>query len=482
MRIKKFCKEKLNMPKLGLSKTQRIGLFLTLLFFYFFFFISSSGRNGSNDGGHLALASTIYFDHQLEIEKYNGNYISAPDYAIKDGVMYSDRLPGNAFFIIPFLAYSDAVKNVLPEKTAAKSDYFYISATLLPNLAGAVGLFLLFLLSYHVFSFDYRLSLALVIICGLATQHQLQSTHLYSHIISLVGITFAVYLTVLGKNSNNWNWTLYATAMVVGFFTLVELQNVLFIVPIFFYIMITNKLSLTQVKTYLNKQTIITAGIVVIFLGLLLTYNYITFGEFFLKSNKYNPFFEEEKTFMTALSGNLFEGLDNLITSFNNLPAYFDWSLAVNNGTPGILIANPIFILSFLGFIPFYKKSKPEALLFIALISIAILIAAFHVTTLVRHMFTIHVLLFLPLAFFIDWIKTQTKSAQYFLYGTVISLSLLSVVKQIYLNNHYWGRNYDFTHFEYLKNLDVFACLNLPIVVIGLLYFSIKKRTSFSSK
>ncbi len=478
MSLKLFLKEKLNITSLGLSKLQKIGLFATLLFFYFFFFISSSGRNGSNDGGHLALASTIYFDHQLSIEKYNGNYVSKPDYAIKDGVMYSDRLPGNAICIIPFLAYSDAMKNVLPDKTASKSDYFYISATLLPNLAGVVGLFLLFLLSYHIFSFDYRLSMSMVLICGLATLYQLESTHIYSHIISLVGITFVIYISMLGKNWINWNWSLYSVAVIIGFSTLVELQNILFIIPIFFYLIITNNLPLLQLKTYFNKQTIITASILLLFLGLLLSYNYITFGEFFLKSNKYNPFFEEEKTFLTALSGNFFEGLDNLLTSFNNLPAYIDWSKGVNNGTPGILIANPVFILSFLGFVPFYKKDKREALLFLSLIIISILIAAFHVTTLVRHIFTIHVLLFFPLAFFINWINTQTKLLQYFLYGTVVFLSVLSFIKEIYLNNHYWGRNYDYTHFEYFKNLDVFVYLNLPFfILIGIYLFYKQKRT-----
>jgi hypothetical protein len=393
--------------------------------------------------------------------------------------MYSDRLPGTALLTIPFLGYSHALKKILPKKTASKEDYYFISATLLPNIAGVAGLFILFLLSYHLFSFDYRLSMTMVIICGLATLYQLESTHLFSHIISLVGVTSAVLIAILGRNWDNWNWTLYSVTVLIGFFTLVELQNVLFIIPIFFYIIITNNLSLYKLETYINKQTLITAGIVFFFIGILLSYNYMTFGEFFLKSNKYNPFFEEEKTFLTALSGNFFEGLDNLITSFNNLPAYLDWSLAVNNGNPGILIANPIFILSFLGFVPFYKKNKAEAILFISMIVIAILIAAFHVTTLIRHIFTIHILLFFPIIFFIDWIKTQTKLAQYFLYGTVVSLTLLSIVKEIYLNNHYWGRNFDFTHFEYAQHLDVFIYLNLPVfLLIGIYLFIKRRRTS----
>lgn len=318
----------------------------------------------------------------------------------------------------------------------------------------------------------------MTIICGLATLYHLESTHIYSHIISLVGVTLATIVTLKGKNTMNWHWNLYLTAFIIGGFTLVELQNILFIIPLFFYLMLVNNQSLIKFTTYFNKHTIRTALILMTFLGLLLTYNYITFGEFFFKSNKYNPYFEEEKTFLTALSGNFFEGLDNLLTSFNNLPAYFDWSKGVNNGTPGILIANPIFILSFLGFIPFYKKRKQEALLFISMIVIAILIAAFHVTTLTRHIFTIHLLLFFPLIYFIDWIKNQTKPKQYFLYGTVVSLSTLSFVKEIYLSNHYWGRNFDFLHFEYAQHLDLFFYMNLPLLVFGILYMVLKSRNS----
>lgn len=475
-KYKLFLKNKLNIKELKLTTLQRRLLFLILLCFYVFYFVSSSGRNGSNDGGHVALASSVYFDHQLSIKKYEWKYVTPPDYAMKDGIMYSDRLPGTAGMIIPYLAYAHAIRDYLPEQTKTKDDYYFIAASILPNLMGVIGLYLLFLLSYHLFSFDYRLSLTLTIICGLATLHQLESTHIYSHIISLVGITLATYITIKGKNSTNWYWNLIVSAFIIGMFTLVELQNILFIIPLFFYIMVTNNQSLLNPKTYFNQHTIKTALILFLFLGILLTYNYITFGEFFFKSNKYNPFFEEEKTFLTALSGNFFEGLDNLLTSFNNIPAYFDWSKGVNNGTPGILIANPIFILSFLGFIPFYKKSKKEALLFISIIIIAILIAAFHVTTLIRHIFTIYVLLFFPLAYFIDWIKSQPKTWQYFLYGTVVTLSLLSFVKEIYLNNHYWGRNFDFTHFEYGQHLDIFFYMNIPLLVLGGVYFALKQR------
>lgn len=226
-KYKLFLKNKLNIKELKLTTLQRGILFLSLLFFYFFYFVSSSGRNGSNDGGHVALASSVYFDHQLSIKKYEWKYVTPPDYAMKDGVMYSDRLPGTAGFIIPYLAYAHAIRSYLPAHTKNKDDYYFIAASILPNLMGVIGLYLLFLVNYQLFSFNYRLSLSMTIICGLATLYQLESTHIYSHIISLVGLTLATYITIEGKNSNNWQWNLYFVAFIIGVFTLVELQNIL---------------------------------------------------------------------------------------------------------------------------------------------------------------------------------------------------------------------------------------------------------------
>lgn len=429
----------------------------------------------------MALASSIYFEKSLSIEKYKYIYAFPPDYAVKDGVTYSDRLPGTAMFTIPFLAYSDFIKDYIPKSVSSKDDYFFISVILLPNLFGTVGLFLFFLFCFNIFNFNYHISIVCTIICGSATMYYLQSIHLYSHIISLVGVAFAVYISILDKNNNNWNTKLYIASAIIGLFTLVELQNILFIIPIYFYLLLENNKSIFSINSYFNSYTIISCSILGFFLITLLTYNYITFGEFFLKSNKYNPYFEEEKTFITALSGNFWEGLDNLFTSFNNTPSYFDWSKGVNNGMPGLLISNPIIILSVLGFIPFYKNRKAEAMLFISLIIISVLIASFHVTTLIRHIFTIHLFLFMPIIFFIGNISNYRKSIRFLLYSIVLLLSILSVIKQIYLNNHYWGRNFDFTHFEYLKHLDIFLFLNLPFVVVFIIFKIFKRFKPFTT-
>ena len=458
-----------------LQKSQKIILIFVLFFFYFYYFASSSGRNGSNDGGHLALASAMYYDHELSVEKYMGTYLSKPDYAVKDGVIYSDRLPGNAFSIIPFLFYSDLIKPVLPKKTQEKSDYNFISATLFPNICGVLGLYLLFVLSFKVFLFDYTKSLILLIIAGLATLNQMESTHLYSHAPSMVLITLAVTIALLIKDKSEWKKELYIISGIIGFSTIVELQNILFLAPIYAYVVFQHKAHL-DIKKLINP-TLISIGIVSFFVGILVFYNYITFGEIFLKSNKYNPFFEEEKSFLTALSGNFFDGFDNLFTSFKNLKSNIDWSLAVNNGTPGILAANPVFIFSVTGFFFFYKKHKLESILFLTIISIAVLIAAFHVTTLVRHMFTIHMLLFFPFVFFMQWVSEQPKKKAFIWHFLLTATFFLSFTKEVYLNNHYWGRNYGFFHFEYFKNIDLFIFLNIPIILLLLIRFMLKKNS-----
>lgn len=458
----------------NLKKNQKLLLIFVLFFFYFYYFVSSSGRNGSNDGGHLALASTMYFDHELSVEKYMGTYLSKPDYAVKDGVIYSDRLPGNAFSIIPFLFYSDLVKPILPKSIQTKPDYNFISATLFPNLCGAFGLYLLFLLSFKVFLFDFKKSMILVIVAGLATLHQMESTHLYSHAPSMVLVTLAVLIASFIKDKQDWKLALYFIAAIIGFSTIVELQNVLFIIPIYLFLAFKHKLY-NDIK-FMIKPTVIAIGIVSFFVGILVFYNYITFGEIFLKSNKYNPFFEEEKSFLTALSGNFFDGFDNLFTSFKNIKSNIDWSLAVNNGTPGILIANPVFIFSISGFVIFYKKQKAESILFISIIAIAVLIAAFHVTTLVRHMFTIHLLLFFPFVYFLQWINKQTKRKSQ-IWGFIVgAVFMLSFAKEVYLNNHYWGRNYGFFHLEYFQHLDLFLALNLPIFLLVFLFLKYRKN------
>jgi len=449
--------------KIGLSKKQKWILFLILFLFYFYFYISSSGLVVSNDSGHYALANSIYYDHQLSLEKYWQIFVFAPDYAIKNNKLYSDRMPGNAFCIIPFLAYADIVKFFFPN-TLANNVYCDVPvAIMLPAICGVIGLYLLFLICFKYFRIRFWVSISVLIMTGLSTLYHLESIHLFSHAPSMMLVTLAVTIALFSQNSVHWKRNLYIISAIIGFAAIVELQNILFLIPLFIYITYVNdSFNFKRIKSSL--KIIITCTLIVsLFIGILLFYNYSAFGEIMLKSNKYNPFFKEEMSFFTSLSGNFLKGLDNLFTSFNNIPAYSNWSLGTENKTPGILVSNPIFIFSILGFFPFFKKYKEECLLFLSLIIISVLIASFHVTTLVRHIFSIHLMLFMPIVFFLEWVRSQSQKKAIIWYVLIGCTALFSFFRQSYITNHYF-REFKFGEFPSLENTNIFLIINFPII------------------
>jgi hypothetical protein len=455
--------------KIGLSKQQKWILFLVLFLFYFYFYISSSGVNCSNDSGHLALAKSIYHDHQLSLEKYWQILVFAPDYAVKNKKLYSDRLPGNALCMIPFLAYADFVKFIFPNALADNIYGDIPVAILLPGLCGAIGLYLIFLICFKYFRFRFWISLSVVIMAGLCTLYHLESIHLFSHAPSMMLVMLAVTIALLGRNSVHWKGNLYFISAIIGFATIVELQNILFLIPLFLYLTLKNDFfNFKKIKSSLKIITT-SAFIVSLFIGILLFYNYSAFGEIMLKSNKYNPFFTEELSFFTSLSGNFLKGLDHLFTSFNNIPAYTNWSLGIENDTPGILVSNPIFIFSILGFFPFFKKYKEECILFLSLIIISVLIAALHVTTLVRHIFSIHLILFMPIAFFLEWVGSQSQKKAMIWYFVIGCTALFSFFRQSYINNNYF-REFKFGEFPYLENSPIFLIINIPLIAFMIYY------------
>ncbi|MBU1014584.1 MAG: hypothetical protein KKG99_16415 [Bacteroidetes bacterium] len=467
-----------NIKGASLTNPQKWILILVLFLLYFYYFISSSGINSSNDSGHMALASSIYHDHQLSVEKYWMVLIFPPDYAVKDGKLYSDRLPGNAFSIIPFLAYADFIKLIIPEKLANNPNFDIITSTLLPNICGVIGLLLLFLICFKIFLFRFWTCLIVMIIAGIATLNHLESIHLFSHAPSMMSVTLAVTLALFSKNSKHWKLYLYAISAVLGYATIVELQNILFFIPLFFYVITINQYAIFKNFKSTIKMVIICSFIMGLFIGLLLFYNYSAFGELILKSNKYNPFFKEELSFFTSLSGNFFSGIDNLFTSFNNIHSYINWSLGTENNTPGLLVSNPVFIFSILGFIPFFKHHKKESLLFLSLIIISVLIASFHVTTLVRHIFTVHMLLFMPFIFFLNWISYLPQKRKIIWFTIVVVIIILSFIREVYICNHYFGRAFHFGEFPYLKNIHIFLILNIPLLLASLLFKLFIKRFS----
>ena len=123
-----------------MNTIQKGVLSFILFISYFYFFISSSGLNCSNDGSHLALALAFKNEKSAVVQKYASSFNLVPDYALKDSVMYSDRLPGNAFLMNFVLEYSDLFKSFFIDNFDSVINYQITSATLLPNLSSTLAM------------------------------------------------------------------------------------------------------------------------------------------------------------------------------------------------------------------------------------------------------------------------------------------------------------------------------------------------------
>jgi len=403
------------------------------------------------------------------VQKYSSSFNLIPDYAIKDSVMYSDRLPGNAFLLNFVLEYSDLFQSAFMTNANEIINYQITSATLLPNLCGTLSMLFLFLIFFKVFKVTFSTSIMLMLVGGFCTLMMQESIHLFSHAPSILLIISTVYFCFKKKeNLKKSDW--YIIAALIGFATCLELQNVLFIVPISLYFMSSDANS-KPYTTIVNRQSVLLSTLILLtFISCVVAYNYWAFGEIMLKSNKYNPFYPEERSFLTSLSGNPLIGLDQLFTSFNNIEANWNWSVGTKNATPGLFPSSPIYLLACLGFIPMLKQYKKEALLLMAIILTSVLIAATHKTTLVRHISSVYLLLFIPIAFLIKEISNRESRSKiflsYFVFGTIC---IYSFFKVMYITNHYYSRDFSFFEFPYLKNTTLFFAFNAPLLLVLIL-------------
>ena len=451
-------------------------LFVVLLSIYAIYFSTSTGLNTSNDGGHIALAKAIYNDHQLTIEKYLDVYIKRPDYAIKDGKIYSDRLPGTALLIIPSYGYANLLNTLGISVSNSDNEIDMVVSSILPPLFGMLSVLLLFWYYHKVLKKKFLITVLCVLVYAFGTLAWLESSHLFSHAPSLFFVSLAVLLVISDFNKS-WRFKLIIASFLLGYATLIELQNILFFGPILGYLIYKEKLYLKVKRIQSLKVVSSSILILFVFLGILLFYNYLTFDDITLKSNKYNPFFPEESSFLTSLSGNFVEGIDSLYTSFLNIEAYVNPAKARLNDIPGLFVTSPILLLSSFGFIIYFKKYKLEAILLLSCIFMATLIAALHVTTLVRHIYTINLLLFLPFIFTLEYILTISNSIQrkitLFIVGIII---LISILRVWFSTISYWGRNFD-NLFLYSEELKLFLIANIPFFIIGIIIYYRKKRT-----
>ena len=409
------------------------------------------------------MASALRYDHTPKVEKYKDIYVGWPDYAIKDGEIYSDRLPGTAFVLTGFLYYADFLKTLGLRQMYPDRDLNPIFAVFMSNLAGLATVLALFLFLFKYLGFSFRISLFSAIVFALCTLNYQESGRFFSHELSccLVSLSTLIVIVKTSKSVNK-SWLVFAFVL-LSYSVLVELQNMLFFLPlfVFIYFQLREKKEVDFMKIAPWALPIVVFSALIIFL--LPLYNYLTFGEWMLKSNTYNPNFVEEKSFLTSLSGDFFVGLEHLFVKSSSVGSWFGGESIGINGAPGLLVICPVFLISFYGWFLFYKKYKAISLLFLAVIILEVVIAAIHKTTLVRHIHTIHLFMFLPFVFTIDKIMSLEDKKRKFFLSVVILIcvfSFLSVCKASHT-------------FNYRTKIPIFIAFNLPF--LGLYFLTRSK-------
>jgi len=442
---------------------------LTLLLISIYYYLSSCYINTSNDGSHYALVSAIVNKHTFIINDYV-KYTGKIDYAVKNGQFYSDRLPGNAFLMIPFFAFGNLLELLHLNFLSNHLPIQEVTVILLPNICGVLGVLFVFLFCKW-FNCSYRKSLFFAIIYGVCTLNVQESTHVFSHAPSMCFVLMAFYFLVISPDVYHKHF--YVFVFLLAYATIIELQNCLLFIPAGLYSIQTKKMNFELMKRNL-KAFGLSALIVVATLSVLLLYNYIAFGELTLKSNKFNPEFPEEKSFLTSLSGNFWQGLDFLFTNFLNREFWFHLELGVQNNIPGLFVTSPILILSFLGLIVFFKKYPKEALLFIFIILINVFIGAFHKTVLTRHIFTITPFLFLPIIFLVDFCQKTKSKVVYFSFGLLfVFFAGFSCYRVFYVTHTYWGRDIS-NILPFTKEYKIYLAFLFLISVVSYLVFLIR--------
>jgi hypothetical protein len=439
---------------------QQYILFSTLVLISIYYFISSCYINTSNDGSHYALVSALVNNHSVCINDYI-HYTGKVDYAVKDGIFYSDRLPGNAFLMIPFFAFGNLLEVLHLNTLSQHIPIQEVTVILLPNLCGVLGALFIYLLCKE-FKASFRISLLASIIYAVCTLNLQESTHVFSHATSMCLVLAAFYYLI--KTPSIYHKQFLWFVFLLSYSIIVELQNSLLFLPALLYIYQTKKIDF-KLKLETIKVVGLSLSIIVATISILIMYNYIAFGEITLKSNKFNPEFPEEQSFITSLSGDFVSGIDRLFTNFLNPEVWAHFELGVKNDIPGLLITSPILLFSLFGFIIYFKKYPKEAFLFIFIILINVLIGAFHKTVLTRHIFTITPFLFFPIVFTINFILENKYKPVFIILFSV--LAIFSAFRVFYVTHTYWGR--EITNvFPFAKEFNIYLVF---FVFIGILLF-----------
>ncbi len=250
-------------------------------------------------------------------------------FTAKDGKVYSKYGPGVAFIFVPFVIIGKFAASFthLPEDVVTP---FLISFYNIFFGAGACAVSFLFA---KRLGFNERTSSAAALIMGLATMCWCYAGWDFSETAQMFFLLAGAYCML-----NSTRRDLLAASAALSCLILIKAANIAYL-PFFLWYLFSSAGKGTQYKKlgYLLSFIAVT-------IAFILFLNYIRFGNIFETG-----YGDESQRFSI-------NGLSNI--------KYLLFSL-----NKGIFVFNPVLLLSVFGFIPFFKRNRREAILFLSLIA-----------------------------------------------------------------------------------------------------------------
>ena len=305
--------------------------FKIFLFFFIVYGIFAQNHTLSNDGSRLALTSAIVENRSFIIDAFY-SYTGGVDYAMYNGHYYSDKPFGTAFLAVP---------PYLLAKLTGMTDYaerLFIIELFTSVLIASLGCVIVYLFAKE-FTKDEITRVLTTLTYGLGTLLFPWSTVFTNHPVTATLLLASFYIAYLVKKRRVRNDNLYIAGALAGMSSTMEYQGILFAIPIGLYVLWNNRLKSFK---FLVAAALLTST--------LFAFNYVVFNEALtFGTHKYQGFFKhhnQENTFYGV-------GMPKKEVAINLLFR-----------TPrGLLIYNPVLVLSLVGFVLLMKsRFRAEAL------------------------------------------------------------------------------------------------------------------------
>ena len=397
--------------------------------------------------------------HSFAIFEANSSFTVPTDFFVYSNQILDAHAPGLSFYILPFAALGFYLQSGYSSfGWPLRLSEFAVA------ISGALAVFLFYKISRRYFSEKTCVFLSLAF--AFSTLLFDYATNLYPSAFVAMLDLLTVYC-VLNLRDQGDKMSLAAGAgLAIGFSILTDYVQVAFAVVVFFYICFTKKARTSDILAY-----IATLVIALLLLGL---YNSVAFGEVFRTSEQ------------------LYQGSQSIVLNFS-FPVWLGLYYDLFSPVKGILVYDPILLLSLFGFYLMLKKKElqGQAVLFLTLFFSVLLPysmwQALGGGDAYGQRFLVSVLAFflLPAGFVLERSKSKiSKVGIYALYGLGVIIAAVGVFVGTWNAPQRWDSNqflesmtnllsghdnYAFTWMVSLTPIEAFLVIQVTISVLVIL-------------